>query len=680
MVRSTGDEITDRTGRIYVEDDGFQSLKLYITDVLEGDAGSYTCEAYIEGNKVIKNVNLAIYKDITFERINQEQHPRLYSNTLIECRVSGQPAPEVSWKWRGQRIQLRGRYSQDQNGLRISNVTKADDGRYLCRAEVPSKGRYDERYIDVTVYTPPTMRRPPDGEGIQGHEVSLTCIADADPNAKYDFYKDGNRNRVPSTDRVEVDRDSGNIHFRPLMKDDEGQYECVATNDVGEARGTGYLKVFVRPHIWQLKNATADEGRSATLECLSEGDPDPVMKWGKVKSDTVYGEGKHENGRITVTKVESGKSHLTINNLTPEDISNYTCTSENTAGFSEVNGTIIVNFSPRFHDDHNRMIYNWAGKSRNISCHTQAEPKPTIEWFRFNYQIRNNETFRIYDLDRHSNLQVTVRELDEEWIYGFYTCRARNSMGEGDLEIEMKRAEFPGPPSSVTIKESTPTRLVLSAEPPEKDGGVAIIGYRVEFEQQATYFSLDEPILIENLRPSTEYDFAIRSRNEVGVGQAKVLHHQMEAIRRPFPVEIFSKPEGLYPFEYTINWDIPRTGGITIKEYRFRWREVTVDSGGNVATPLADWSERRVADDEAAPMRYYKLELLHPGTHYQVIISARNDIGWSEPHADFVFKTKKSDDNYVVVPGARPYAGAASALRGPGVVISIVLIFAYIKL
>ena len=36
--------------------------------------------------------------------------------------------------------------------------------------------------------------------------------------------------------------------------------------------------------------------------------------------------------------------------------------------------------------------------------------------------------------------QVTVRELDEEWIYGFYTCRARNSMGEGDLEIEMKRA------------------------------------------------------------------------------------------------------------------------------------------------------------------------------------------------------------------------------------------------
>ena len=44
-----------------------------------------------------------------------------------------------------------------------------------------------------------------------------------------------------------------------------------------------------------------------------------------------------------VTKVESGRSELTINDLTPEDTGNYTCTSENTAGFNEVNGTIIVN-------------------------------------------------------------------------------------------------------------------------------------------------------------------------------------------------------------------------------------------------------------------------------------------------------------------------------------------------
>ena len=46
-----------------------------------------------------------------------------------------------------------GRYSQDQVGLRIRNITRADNGRYLCRAEVPTDGRYDEKAIDVTVYS-----------------------------------------------------------------------------------------------------------------------------------------------------------------------------------------------------------------------------------------------------------------------------------------------------------------------------------------------------------------------------------------------------------------------------------------------------------------------------------------------------------------------------------------------
>jgi len=46
--------------------------------------------------------------------------------------------------------------------------------------------------------------------------------------------QDNNENEVHSTDRVQVDGDSGTIHFRPQDKDDEGRYRCVAFNDVGE--------------------------------------------------------------------------------------------------------------------------------------------------------------------------------------------------------------------------------------------------------------------------------------------------------------------------------------------------------------------------------------------------------------------------------------------------------------
>ena len=36
--------------------------------------------------------------------------------------------------------------------------------------------------------------------------------------------------------------------------------------------------------------------------------------------------------------------------------------------------------------------------------------------------------------------QVKVREEDEGWIYGMYTCRSGNKMGSADWEIELKRA------------------------------------------------------------------------------------------------------------------------------------------------------------------------------------------------------------------------------------------------
>lgn len=44
-------------------------------------------------------------------------------------------------------------------------------------------------------------------------------------------------------DRLQVDGDEGVIHFRPLIKEDEGVYKCHAFNDAGEDFETGRLRV-----------------------------------------------------------------------------------------------------------------------------------------------------------------------------------------------------------------------------------------------------------------------------------------------------------------------------------------------------------------------------------------------------------------------------------------------------
>jgi len=37
-------------------------------------------------------------------------------------------------------------------------------------------------------------------------------------------------------------------------------------------------------------------------------------------------------------------------------------------------------------------------------------------------------------------VQVYVRETDQSWIYGLYTCRARNVLGIAESQILLKRA------------------------------------------------------------------------------------------------------------------------------------------------------------------------------------------------------------------------------------------------
>jgi len=63
------------------------------------------------------------------------------------------------------------RYSLDESGLKIRNITQADNGLYTCRVEVKSEGRYDEQRITVVVHSQyifcilqPTMNNAAQGD------------------------------------------------------------------------------------------------------------------------------------------------------------------------------------------------------------------------------------------------------------------------------------------------------------------------------------------------------------------------------------------------------------------------------------------------------------------------------------------------------------------------------------
>ena len=69
--------------------------------------------------------------------------------------------------------------------------------------------------------------------------------------------------------------------------------------------------------------------------------------------------------------------------------------------------------------------------------------------------------------------------------------------------------------------------------------------------------------------------------------------------------------------------------------------QVRLTSTNFVESGITEFTERRVQDYEHSPMRYYRLELLRADTNYEVVITARNDIDWSDPNTEFIFRTAK---------------------------------------
>jgi len=77
----------------------------------------------------------------------------------------------------------------------------------------------------------------------------ISCVVNVITHWHWWLLQDGNEAPVFSSgnhefeDRVQVDGDLGVIHFRPLIKEDEGEYRCHVFSEAGEDSVTGHLTV-----------------------------------------------------------------------------------------------------------------------------------------------------------------------------------------------------------------------------------------------------------------------------------------------------------------------------------------------------------------------------------------------------------------------------------------------------
>ncbi|XP_025112871.1 uncharacterized protein LOC112575321 isoform X3 [Pomacea canaliculata] len=215
---------------------------LRINEITSRDSDVYIC--YVGNNPVTK---LALFAAVppritkTSEIISATKG----ESVLLECQVSGHPRPSVTWMKRlGQenREEIWETVGQGEQ-LRLMDVQLGDSGIYKCLVR-NGFGPTVRAYVTVHVTSPPeVIIKDPVIYKYFGDAAQLVCQLPLNLDAQVAWLRDGDVLRADDNYVMAVLPSNQHVlTVQRLGKKDFGEYVCRATNDLGSARGSAYIR------------------------------------------------------------------------------------------------------------------------------------------------------------------------------------------------------------------------------------------------------------------------------------------------------------------------------------------------------------------------------------------------------------------------------------------------------
>lgn len=164
----------------------------------------------------------------------------------------------------------------------------------------------------------------------EGSDAKLQCVVSAEPKSNVEWFKNGVRLKENRRVKIESDGKAISLTIKETRTGDQGEYKCVATNDVGSASCTATLtiKVITKPDFKEkIKPTEIMEGDTARFDTRVIGYPEPEVEWfrgtTKLKNDE----------RIEVSENEDDNLFsLVVSDVKREDAGMYKCVASNEAG------------------------------------------------------------------------------------------------------------------------------------------------------------------------------------------------------------------------------------------------------------------------------------------------------------------------------------------------------------
>ncbi|XP_056119254.1 neural cell adhesion molecule 2 isoform X1 [Rhinichthys klamathensis goyatoka] len=614
--------------RVIVHTEGVRS-RLTIYNAIIEDAGIYRCQAVdAKAQSQEATVVLEIYQKLTFREVKTPQEFRQAEVAEVICDVISSPVPAVSWFYKNREItsEHNSRFQVlPTNNLQILRVSKADEGVYRCEARVEARGEIDFRDIVVLVNVPPVLSVPQQSFNATAdyqESVTFTCITSGSPDPQVTWYWKGHViERSEQYVLNTLDGGKSTLTVKNIGQGDGGPYICRATNKAGSSESQLILKVFVQPHITQLRNVTAVEGNAAMISCTAEGEPLPEISWRRASDGQTFTDGdKSQDGRVEV-RGRHGKSMLTISGVRLSDWGRFDCEALSRIGGHQKSMFLDIEYAPKFQTNQT-IFYSWEGNPVNISCDVRANPAATMLWRRDRFTISSQGTsnIRIHTAEGRSLLEVTpVSDRD----FGRYNCTARNNIGARYQEFILAQADVPSNPYSVRLTAVSQRLATVSFMKPDSHGGVPISYYIINIKDTSAQdwrtvrsHGVQTTVVLASLEPNTTYEVRVAAVN--GKGQGEFSHtesFQTLAIREPSPPTVHGQ-RGVGK-AYRLGLIKQDDGGMPIVEYILKYK--------------TDKEEQWMTKLVPGMNDFALLQPLQWNTRYNVEITARNVKGLSEP-------------------------------------------------
>uniref|UniRef100_A0A7N6BWS7 B-cell receptor CD22 n=1 Tax=Anabas testudineus TaxID=64144 RepID=A0A7N6BWS7_ANATE len=274
-------EDSDYSGRVEDQCNG-NSCTLTIRDLRETDSAEYKFKFITnhDSGKYTGSPGVVLsFSDPQFQvDVRKSTVDQFSTWTELTCRSNYQLFDHHSYIWykNGEKVENKGKKYFLLDGFDPSN-------RYYCNIEVLGY----ERFRSPPVYAPnlPLVSVLPSGQIKKGSSVTMSCSSDANPAAKYTWYK---KNGTDEPRLVDQER----LSFSSIQSSDSGDYYCTAENELGRTRSE-IISIDVKypPHPPSVSVSPSEivEGSSVTLNCSSDANPAATYTWYKGNRQHVHG-------------------------------------------------------------------------------------------------------------------------------------------------------------------------------------------------------------------------------------------------------------------------------------------------------------------------------------------------------------------------------------------------------